>query len=528
MKNRIVIFLALFLLILLFGISFGRTTPQGLNDYEREIKEVVKKVSLSVVRVEAENRTKKVASGVIFDKNGYIVTTALIAPKDDELVVIARGGKKFKAEVVGVDLETRLAVLKIKGGQLPPLRIGQVKDIFPGSWVGVITLSPELNPAITQGIVSSVSKKSLRLNVWVTPGASGSPVVNKEGKMIGILRGVYSEEKPVVFEFREKELVGSGYVFGRAEAPSSGMAVAIPVDVVKKVAVEIREKGKVERGWLGVSIFKNEDGEVEISRVERDSPAWTAGLQENDIILKTNGKKVVSPSYLASEIRDKKPGEKITLEIRRDSQIKHIEVELGQLPEEKMFKIFERKFPRLFSYKWSPKIKIPKPERELRWFWESRKYIGVYLEECTEELSRYFGVKEGIGLLVTKVVEDSPAEKAGIMVGDVIIKADGERVESISQLSSIIQKKEPGEKIKIEFIRNKKKKEVEVEIKEEKRSSLKEWEKYRKKWEDYWKDYDWEKFRKKMKEINKNLEKTTQAAKTKIRNILERIGEIEV
>jgi C-terminal processing protease CtpA/Prc len=112
--------------------------------------------------------------------------------------------------------------------------------------------------------------------------------------------------------------------------------------------------------------------------------------------------------------------------------------------------------------------RTPKPPLIKRfWTWEKRKYIGVYLEKLNEELSEYFGLKEGTGLLVSRLTKDSPAEKAGMKIGDVIVKVDGVRVETVSGLSEIIQDKKKGDKIKLELIRDKKTMNVEVEVEEE-------------------------------------------------------------
>ena len=146
-----------------------------------------------------------------------------------------------------------------------------------------------MTPAVTQGIVSSVSDERLRLNIWVTPGSSGGPIVDENGRMVGLLRGIYTEDSPVMFEFRGQEQAGSGYVLSRAEAPSSGMAMAIPIEVVKRVAGEIREKGRVERGWIGLTIAQNEEGRIEVVGIEPESPAEKAKIEEGDIILAFGG-----------------------------------------------------------------------------------------------------------------------------------------------------------------------------------------------------------------------------------------------
>jgi S1-C subfamily serine protease len=343
----------------------------------------------------------------------------------------------------------------------------------------VVSVSPENAPQVTQGIVSSLTADKLRLNVWVTSGASGSPVLDKDGRMVGLLRGIYSEDQPVVFEFREREVVGSGYVFNRAEAPSSGMALGIPVEIVKSIAAEIKEKGRVSRGWVGISFAQNPDGNVEVIDVEKDSPAELAKIEEGDILHSIDGKKITGSAMIVSEIRGRKPGQDVKFEVKRDGKTLDIKVKLGEYPEEEARKELEMRFPRLFPAPQPPQppgapdVPQAPPKRSgVMPGWEQRKYIGVYLQDLNQELLDYFGVKEETGLLVNRLTKDGPADKAGLKVGDVIIRVDGEKAKTTADLSRIIQHKEKGGTVKIDFIRDKKSMTVEVTVAEEEGPSL--------------------------------------------------------
>ncbi len=446
---------------------------------EKSIEAVAKIVAPAVVRVEARNGMRKIATGVVMDKDGYIVTTALISPRDEEITVITTEGKRVQADFIGLDVQSRLAVLKAKERMPGAIALGKTEGLAPGAWVGVIGLSPENTPAVTQGIVSSVAPDWLRLNVWVVRGASGSPVVNKDGQMIGLLRGAYFEDNPVLFEFREQQIVGSGYAFSRAEAPSSGMAQAIPIDVVKDVYGQIKANGKVSRGWLGVNTRLNEDGRLEIVEVEDDSPASLSKLQEGDVILKLDGKDITGPEVLGAEIRLRKPGKDVTLQVQRGNKTLDIKVKLGEFSREDARLELEQSFPQLFNMTVPPsRGKTPGMPRTnppkmnpntLRpdLIWEKRKFIGLYLSQTTKELGEFFGLKDGIGLLVNSFTDKSPAQKAGLRVGDVIFKADGKRIQSVDDLGAILQNKKKGDKLKLEFLRDKKPMSVDVEVSEE-------------------------------------------------------------
>ncbi len=468
--------------------SFGVETA-GAKGIEPDIKDVAKRVFPSVVQVEVQNHRRRVATGVVVEKGGYIVTTALISPREEKITITTSEGKTINAEFLGFDTETQLALLRAKDAGLPAIALGKAGDLAPGSWVCVVGVSPERTATVTQGIVSSVAEDKLRLNVWVTPGSSGGPVVDADGRMVGLLRGIYMEEKPVVFQFRDREQSGSGVVFNsRAEAPSSGMALAVPVDVVKDISAQIKDKGKVERGWLGVGIGQKENGQTEIGAIDPDSPAELAKLQTGDVVLKIGDKDISSPDVLAAEIRKRKPGQDVTLKIERDGKPMDVKVKLGEYAENDALKEMEIRFPGFFGPDAPMPGAVPKsvsPDKAPRqgaprplvpatpeWSFETRKFIGVYCGELNRELAEHFGVKEGTGLIVSKLTEGGPAEKAKLKVGDIIIMVDGKRVESANDLIDLVQAKEKGTKIKLEILRDKKAMTIDVEVSEEESGGL--------------------------------------------------------
>ncbi|MDI6845956.1 MAG: PDZ domain-containing protein [Candidatus Saccharicenans sp.] len=456
---------------LFFLVNPAHSKPVPSAD--RDASEIVKKVAPSVVRVEVRNGLRRVATGVVIDKDGYIATTALVSPKGEKLSVVDSGGKSYEAVFLGFDPETRIAFVQVKDKKLTPVNPGSTRNLSPGSWVCALGISPDAGISVTQGIVSSLSAGRMRLNLWLAPGMSGGPVLDEKGDFVGLLRGVYSEDRPIVFQFRDREATGTGVVYSQAEAPSAGMAMAIPVEMVMEIFREIKTRGRVERGWLGVSIAEDRQGKVFITQVEEKSPAEQARLKPGDRILKIGGREIVSSDQLVAEIRSRRPGQEVNLSIETDGETREVKVKLGSVPEEQARRELELRFPELFR-------NLPKfPERpvlpefpggeKFEFGFEHYRYIGVYIEQLNPELSKYFGVPEGRGLLIARVNAGSPAEKAGLKVGDVIIAADGRRVETLEALTDEIQKKKKGEKISLEIIRDKKKMRLEVEVAEEKR-----------------------------------------------------------
>jgi len=440
---------------------------------EVDIKNITKKVFPSVVKVEAINGMRKVATGVVIEEQGYIVTTALVSPVGTDIFVKTSEGDKFKADFIGMDPVTHLALIKAEGKKWKSIEWGEKKELESGSWISVVSISPEDTPAVTEGIVSSVGRDQLRLNVCLMPGSSGSPVLNDKGQMVGLIRGVYSGQTMFnVYKDNDiKRNIGRGALsLSIVGTPVSGLAVAIPIDVVKKITTEIKKKGKVQRGWLGVSIIENQNGEIEVIEVDKESPAKASGLEQGDVIIEFDGKEVTSTHILAHEIRMHKPGDKIKMMIKRGRKTDEIEVELGEYSEKNILAEFKEKFPILFSPDRFKLEKVTKPEEwPLPFIGRERNYIGVFLEEINRDLSEYFGVNKGTGLLVTKIVQGGPAEKAGLKVGDVIIKADGKRIETRREIERIIQGKEEDEKISLEIVRNKKEEEIELRIEQENR-----------------------------------------------------------
>lgn len=239
-------------------------------------------------------------------------------------------------------------------------------------------------------------------------------------------------------------------------------------------APALAEKGS-ETCWLGVYIqdidrhlkealnLESQKG-VLISGVADDSPAEEAGLEEEDVVIEFDGKRVRNTSGLTRLIRKHSPGDKVNLVIIRDGKEKNVAVVLGKRPKSGL-EIVEPFLGDLYM----PKAGV----YSFAYFSGSR--IGVKVQDLTDQLGDYFGVEDGEGALITEVEEDTPAEKAGLKAGDVVVEADGEDIDDTGDLREIISEKEEGEKVEIRVLRDRKPMTFQVEVEEGKAWSSSKW-----------------------------------------------------
>jgi serine protease Do len=231
--------------------------------------------------------------------------------------------------------------------------------------------------------------------------------------------------------------------------------------LILNIPAQAKKKSVSEKGWLGVYIQDLDKGLIEalglrttegvlVNDIAEDSPAETAGMETKDVIIKYDGKKVTKSDDLTAEVRKTKPGKKVEIEINRDGSKKKLQVVVGEAPE-------------IYSLMYDGDWQFS-PGDDFFYSFGDRGYLGVSLEGLTEQLGDYFGVKDGEGALVTEVVEDSPAQKAGIKAGDVIVKIDDEAIEDPGDVTDVIRDKEKGDKVKLEVMRDRRKESLTAEI----------------------------------------------------------------
>jgi serine protease Do len=271
-------------------------------------------------------REQDQGSGVIIDGEGYIITNYHVVDRASDVDVELSDGRKLRAQVVGIDPATDLAVLKISADKLTAAPWGKSSDLEVGDPVLAIGNPFGLARTVTAGILSATGRHAVVENVnyqdflqtdaAVNPGNSGGPLVNMKGQIVGI----------------NTAIIGPTY---------QGISFAIPSDMVHQVYDQLVKSGKVARGWLGISMKEVTPDEAEklgvrgalVSSVLPGSPAAEAGILRGDIITRWNGKPVSGPAELGLQVAWTKIGEKATVTVQRDGEAKELTVTVGQRPE---------------------------------------------------------------------------------------------------------------------------------------------------------------------------------------------------
>src|SRR3989454_100523 len=361
---------------------------------------------------------RSLGSGVIVDATGIALTNAHVVEKATEIEVITLDGGKHKAKVVGLDKKTDLAVLKLDDGkgQFKFARLGDSDRMQVGDWVIAVGSPFGLQATVTAGIVSAKARNIgqgpfddfIQTDAAINPGNSGGPLVNMQGEVIGINTAIV--------------------------AGGSGIGFAIPSNMAKKIYTEINSKGRVPRGWLGVSIqpltqelarsFNAKDTKgVLISDVIGESPAAKAGLKPGDILLEFDGKKVEAPADLQRTVGLAQPGQEAKMKVWRDQGEKTIDIKIGEAPDDK-----------------------ETPARPSR---VAPSTLGLEVRPITPDLARQLNLKSGDGVIVARVEEGSAAGEAGVQRGDVIREINRQKVRSLADYERLTKDVKEGDRLTV-------------------------------------------------------------------------------
>jgi len=282
---------------------------------------------LSQPRVEKRNN---LGSGVIVNKNGYIITNHHVIENASEIRVVLRDGRSMAARVVGTDPETDLAVLQASGDDFPVAQLGRSQDLQIGDVVLAIGNGFGLGQTVTMGIVSALGRQSLGLTNYdnfiqtdaaINPGNSGGALINPYGDVIGINTAIYTKS-----------------------GGSEGVGFAIPAQLVNKVFQQIRDKGRVVRGWIGVTTTQAVTPELAqalglgdakgllVAQILRNGPADKAGIKPGDVIQKVNGVAATTARVMVDLVADIQPGDDVKIELTRDGDSQTVHVEVVERP----------------------------------------------------------------------------------------------------------------------------------------------------------------------------------------------------
>jgi serine protease Do len=377
---------------------------------------------------EREPEQQSVGSGFLISSDGYLITNAHVVDGADEVKVNLADKREFKARVVGADKRTDVALLKIDAKDLPKVTIGDPEKLKVGEWVVAIGKPFGLDNTMTAGIVSAKGRDLpqenlvpyIQTDVAINPGNSGGPLFNLKGEVVGINSLIFSRS--------------GGYM---------GLAFAIPIDVAMTTANQLKDKGRVTRGRIGVQIQEVTKELAEafglpktsgalVNSVEKGGPADKAGVEADDVILKVDGREVRSSNELPRIITMVRPGTKVNLTVWRKGAQRDLTVTVAEMPEETASVAQKRGA--------APKERA-KPNR-----------MGLALSDLTDEQKKELEVKNGV------LIEDvATTVRGNVQAGDVIIaiisRGTTTEAKSAEQVNALLGKLDKGASVALRLRR---------------------------------------------------------------------------
>jgi serine protease Do len=360
---------------------------------------------------------KGTGSGFIINQEGYILTNEHVVRNADKIKVTLSDGREFIGEVIGSDVTSDMAIVKIQADHLPTVTLGDSDKLRVGEIVIAIGNPYGLQQTVTMGVVSAkgrsiptgtgghIYRNFIQTDTAINPGNSGGPLLNIKGEVVGINTAIIPY--------------------------AQGIGFAIPINIAKRNIDDLINLGKVIRSWLGVYIqevtpeIAEQFGLIEtkgvlVGDVIEDSPAEEAGIKRGDIIVSVNDEEVNSPEELQDKIRSVEIGEKANVEVMREGKEITFVVKIGEMPtldeegeylEEKVLSV----------------------------------QTGLEVEAVTSEVAKELKLPWVKGLVITEVITESTADDMGLQPGDVILEANRLEVSSVEKWEEVISRLEPGD-----------------------------------------------------------------------------------
>lgn len=355
-------------------------------------------------------QTMAQASGFIISEDGYILTNSHVVKDASDIIVTLLNGNEYPAKIVGQDPNTDVALIKIDQNDLPYLTLGNSDHLDVGEWVVAIGNPLGLQATVTAGIVSAVGRSNLDLtkvedfiqtDAAVNQGNSGGPLLDLTGEVVGINTAIVTNKG------------GGGYI---------GIGFAIPSNIVSNILGQLKTKGSVTRGFLGVSLqkidldlasafgLKKAEGAL-VADIAKDSPAEKSGIRQGDIITTYNSANVKDHGALRNMVALTAPGQEAKVEVLREGKPLTLSVQLGSLPGEKVTPA-------------APPIESA---------------IGVALNKLGVTVSNLpIGSTLSEGVMVTQIDSNSPAAWVGLRKGAVIVTVNQKKVSSPQEFENAV------------------------------------------------------------------------------------------
>jgi len=408
------------------AIQAVRVQPSGQNpDIYKQVPELFRQFFGELPQFSQPQRRKapSLGSGFIISDDGYILTNNHVVKDADKVLVRLIDRREFEAEVIGQDLRSDLALLKIDADDLPVVKLAEPGDIEVGEWVMAIGSPFGFDYSVTAGIVSATGRTSFRdsyvpfiqTDVAINPGNSGGPLFNLDGEVVGINTIIVTRS--------------GGYM---------GLSFAIPMSVAMDVVDQLKSKGEVSRGWLGVEIQDvsrqlaesfglRQAAGAAVTKVVPDSPADAAGLAVGDIIISFDGQDVELSSDLPHLVGSTKAGSKVPVTVFRNGKNKSLKVVVGDLPHKMV----------------AGKAKKPAKRDEVG-------RLGMVVDNLNDQLRDRTGVNDGV---IVVAVQRGDAAQAGLRRGDVVTMINGQRIDSVADFEQAVESLETGDMVPVRIVR---------------------------------------------------------------------------